>query len=62
MKSIEITFFLDHAMITLTDEKGITIRRMKPTQTLAWMNKQGIKWIWTELPDGTEQAIWERDI
>lgn len=61
MEAIEITFFTDHAIITITDSEETVINRVKPTQVLVWMNRQGIKWTWTELPDGTEQAVWERD-
>lgn len=60
MQSIEITFFADHAMITITNEKGITVRRMSNTHTLVWMYKQGVKYEWITLPDGTEQAVWEK--
>ena len=57
-QSIEITILPDHAMITISSETEFTIRRMKVLQTMTWMAKQGLKWEWVKLEDGTAQAIW----
>lgn len=61
MISIEITFFIDHAMIIKQSERGLTIRQMKLAQALNWMKKQELKWTWINLPNGEEVAVWERD-
>lgn len=61
MKTIEITFTVDIAVITITTEDSVTIRRVKKTAALVWMHKQGLKWTWITLEDGTEQATWSRE-
>lgn len=61
MKTIEITFTVDVALITITTEDEITIRRVKQAAALVWMYKQGLKWNWGKTEDGLEQASWSRE-
>lgn len=60
MKTIEVTFTADIAVITISSESEFTVRRMRKTAALVWMYKQGLKWSWSKTEDGLEQATWSR--
>lgn len=60
MKTIEVTFINEIAVITETTATEFTVRRMQAVATLIWMSRQGLEWTWGRTEDGLEQASWSR--